>query len=52
VVKRIKLAPGKEWQTATCTGIFPKKMEEAMIVFSTDDNNFYVTDIKVHKKGK
>lgn len=52
VVKRIKLAPGKEWQTATCTGIFPKKMEEAMVVFSTDDNNFYVTDIKVHKEGK
>ena len=52
VVKSIKLAPGKEWQTAVCTGIFPKKMEEAMIFFSTDDNNFYVTDIKVHKKGK
>ena len=52
VVKSIKLAPGKEWQTATCTGIFPKKMEEAMVVLSTDDNNFYVTDIKVYRKGK
>ena len=50
--KAVRLSVSDEWKTARCSMKFPQKMEEAMVVFSTADAGYLVTDIKVYRKGK
>ena len=52
VGKSVKLSVSDEWQTASCSMKFPAEMEEAMVVFSTADAGYLVTDIKVYCKKK
>lgn len=48
--KKVVLSPADEWKTASCMMKFPAKLEQAMIVFSTQGADYYVTDMRVTKK--
>ena len=50
--KKVVLSPADEWKTASCMMKFPAKLEQAMIVFSTQGADYYVTDMRVTKKKK
>ena len=47
VGKPVELKVGDEWKSAACFIKVPNEMEDAILMFSSSDAEYFVTDIKV-----